>query len=194
MNDSKVGKSLVGGNHHFVPSFVLDSDAVSLLFSRPMQDLHIWWTSRQAQNLQNKARPLFCCDSDGPRCLPKAKDHRIPCLQVDALRWELEQKEKQSKRMSGSAFVTFKEKWGLSGLAMEHAENSVLAGCSTFCEIVTFSGSGRHTASTSLERPLFPHVLRIANLKRFYCKIFPVVGSPSAEIRPGRLLWFCCLI
>jgi len=51
--------------------------------SRPMQDLHIWWTSRQAQTLQNK---------------------------VDALRWELQQKEKQSKRMSGSAFVTFKDR------------------------------------------------------------------------------------
>ena len=186
MNDSKVGKSLVNGNHHFVPSFVLDSDAVSLLFSRPMQDLHIWWTSRQAQNLQNKARPLFCCDSDSPRCLPKAKDHRIPCLQVDALRWELEQKEKQSKRMSGSAFVTFKEKWGLSGLAMENAENSVLAGCSTFCEIVTFSGSGRHTTSTSLEKAFVSSRSQDRKFKEILLQDFPSCWKSLGRNQTGK--------
>lgn len=97
-----------------MPSFVLDLDAVSLLFSRPMQDLHIWWTSRQAQTLQNKARL-------GPERVSGPTNPVIPIAwdaspkQVDALRWELQQKEKQSKRMSGSAFVTFKEKWGISG-------------------------------------------------------------------------------
>ena len=59
---------------------------------RPLQDLHIWWTTRQVRSLDDK---------------------------VDKLRSQLEAFEKNKKEMSGSAFVTFKETNFLKGAVME---------------------------------------------------------------------------
>ncbi|CAK9010553.1 CSC1-like protein 1 (Transmembrane protein 63A) [Durusdinium trenchii] len=60
-----------------------DYSVRSFSCARPWKDLQIWWISRQAQKLQVK---------------------------VNSLRLDLERKGKQQKRMSGSAFVTFKER------------------------------------------------------------------------------------
>eukprot|EP00435_Cladocopium_sp_Y103_P021254 s3217_g5.t1 len=59
--------------------------------TRPLQDLHIWWTTRQVRSLDDK---------------------------VEKLREQLEAFETKPKEMSGSAFVTFKEK-GFKQLLLE---------------------------------------------------------------------------
>ena len=61
-------------------------------YGRPLQDLHIWWTTRQVRSLDDK---------------------------VDKLRSQLETFAKNKKEMSGSAFVTFKETNFLKGAVME---------------------------------------------------------------------------
>lgn len=129
-----------------------------------------------------------------PTCfavIPIARD--ASPKQVDALRWELEQKEKQSKRMSGSAFVTFKEKWGISGWLWQWRMVKIqclqdVAHLVRLWLSLVLEDYSKCEPVKGLCFLTYPHVLRIANSKRFYWKIFPVVGSPSAEIRLGRLL------